>query len=276
MTQRRPDTVLETHDRLRREGFGVVSVVSARRAIESRAYLTQWLGARGRSVVVAPELSVPSGLRAFCYRLGRNWQNGEIISPARSTPVLLFSGLLRETLKVAADLTAQHPVVPVVVPASTDSVLATLLDQATPTHLVSTALQGLVSVEPEEEKILSTVVNARQLTPLLRSPYEGLVYYMLEARRETRGRFRTNRRINKIVGQGSHEVDLLAEDARLIIEVDGEQHRAPAQIIRDTRKQRELEELGYRVRRFSATQVTENPVGVWQLICEQLQLAAGT
>jgi hypothetical protein len=110
---------------------------------------------------------------------------------------------LRESLAIAAEFAAQFPTIPVVVPASTDAVLDTLLDQTTPTPLVKTALQGLVSIEPEEEKILDTVVKARQLAPLLRSPYEGLVYYMLEARKETRGRFRTNQRVAKVMGRGS-------------------------------------------------------------------------
>jgi ATP-dependent DNA helicase RecG len=75
------------------------------------------------------------------------------------------------------------------------------------------------------------------------------------------------------MARGSHEVDLIAIDAKLIIEIDGMQHRTAMQIKRDTRKQRELEQLGYRVRRFSAEQVSQDPVGVWRLISEQLQLA---
>jgi very-short-patch-repair endonuclease len=270
---RKPDTMLETHDRLRGEGFGIVSLISARRVMESRAYFTQWLTARQRSIVVAPDLSISSGLAAYRYRAGRGWQQGPIARFGQSrTPALLFSGPLRESFAIAAEFAAQFPTVPVVVPSSTDAVLDTLLDQTTPTLLVKTALQGLVSVEPEEEKILDTVVKARQLAPLLRSPYEGLVYYMLEARKETRGRFRTNQRVAKVMGRGSHEIDLVAEDVRLVIEIDGEQHRTLMQTRRDMDKQRELEQLGYRVRRFSAVQVAKNPVGVWKLIWEQLQL----
>jgi hypothetical protein len=168
---RKPDTMLETHDRLRGEGFGIVSLISARRVMESRAYFTQWLTARQRSIVVAPDLSISSGLAAYRYRAGRGWQQGTIARSERSrTPALLYSGPLRESLAIAAEFAAQFPTIPVVIPASTDAVLDTLLDQTTPTPLVKTALQGLVSIEPEEEKILDTVVNARQLAPLLRSP----------------------------------------------------------------------------------------------------------
>jgi very-short-patch-repair endonuclease len=52
---------------------------------------------------------------------------------------------------------------------------------------------------------------------------------MLEARKETRGRFRTNQRVAKVMGRGSHEIGLIAEDMRLVIEIDGEQHRTLTQ-----------------------------------------------
>jgi hypothetical protein len=52
---------------------------------------------------------------------------------------------------------------------------------------------------------------------------------MLEARKETRGRFRTNQRVAKVMGRGSHEIGLIAEDVRLVIEIDGEQHRTLTQ-----------------------------------------------
>ena len=110
-----------------------------------------------------------------------------------------------------------------------------------------------------------------QLAPLLRSPYEGLIYYMLEVRQATRGRFVPNRRVTKPGGKGSHEVDLVANDVKLVIEIDGAQHRAPVQVARDEAKQRDLEALGYRVRRFSVLEVSRDPVGVWHLITEQLR-----
>jgi very-short-patch-repair endonuclease len=35
-----------------------------------------------------------------------------------------------------------------------------------------------------------------------------------------------------------------------------------------------LENQGYRIRRFSNDQVIENPVGVWRLIAEQLNVSS--
>ena len=81
----------------------------------------------------------------------------------------------------------------------------------------------MVSVEPEEEKISHGCQRAAPGATLAQS-YEGLVYHMLEARKETRGQFRTNHRVAKVMGRGSHEIGLIAEDVRLVIEIDGEQH----------------------------------------------------
>jgi very-short-patch-repair endonuclease len=42
----------------------------------------------------------------------------------------------------------------------------------------------------------------------------------------------------------------------------------------DSKKQKDLEGQGYRVRRFSNKEVIENPVGVWQLIARDLDARA--
>ena len=77
-----------------------------------------------------PDLSISSGLAAYRYRAGRGWQQGAIARSERS----------------------KHPRYFIF--------LGTLLEQMTPTPLVKTALQRLVSVEPEEERI-STRLSTR-------------------------------------------------------------------------------------------------------------------
>jgi very-short-patch-repair endonuclease len=181
----------------------------------------------------------------------------------------LVSYLIRFGLPLTLSRSTQR--FPLGIAASAEALIETLLSAETPPQLASSALQGLVSVEPIEDRILSTIIMARQLSPLLRSPYEGLIYYMLETREATRGRFHTNKRLGKPVGNGSYELDLVADDVKLVIEIDGAQHKAPLQVKRDEAKQRDLEALGYRVRRFSTVQVSTDPVGVWTLIAEQLQ-----
>jgi very-short-patch-repair endonuclease len=93
---------------------------------------------------------------------------------------------------------------------------------------------------------------------------------MLEARPETRGCFSTNVRLPNTTGSRTHEVDLACVQARLIIELDGPEHNRFERNAMDTKKQKDLENQGYRIWRFSNDEVIENPVGVWRLIAEQL------
>jgi hypothetical protein len=110
-------------------------------------------------------LSISSGLAAYRCRAGRGWQQGAIARSERSKHPRYFF-------------------------------LDTLLDQTTPTTLVKTACaSGIGLRRTGRRENLDTVVNARQLAPLLCSPYEGLVYYTLEARKETRDRFHTTQKV---------------------------------------------------------------------------------
>ena len=139
-----------------------------------------------------------------------------------------------------------------------------------PQDLVGAALQGLVAVEEEERHVLRRVADARQVQPFLRGACEGLVYYMLEARQETRGRFSANARLTSNLNTRRHEVDLVCQEARLVIEIDGPEHNQQARKNMDAKKQKDLEDQGYRVQRFRNQEVIENPVGVWKMIAAQL------
>jgi hypothetical protein len=94
-------------------------------------------------------------------------------------------------------LTAAHPNLPVAVASGIATIVDSLLAPETPRELVIAALQGLIPVEDTSRQVLKTVAEARQLQPFLRGACEGLLYYMLEARQETRGRFATNVRLPK-------------------------------------------------------------------------------
>jgi very-short-patch-repair endonuclease len=269
---RTPDVILSTHERLRRENFPLISVVAGRRVSDSRVFVSSWLKSRQGTWIVAPEPSPEVALSAYSHLYPRaTLKDSSRQREDTFQPWLLFIGQLIDSLRAAAALTAEYPTLPVGIATSAEGLIETLLNEETPPELASAALQGLVSVEPIEDRILSTIITARQLSPLLRSPYEGLIYYMLETREATRGRFQTNKRLSKPNSNGSYELDLVADDFKLVIEIDGAQHDAPLQVKRDEAKQRDLEALGYRVRRFSTHQVSTDPVGVWNLIAEQLQ-----
>jgi len=248
-----------------------VSLVAGRRVSDSRVFVSSWLKTHQRTWIVAPEPSPEVALGVYSHWYPQACLEDSSSQRSAYQPWLLFIGQLFDSLRAAADIVAKHPTLPVGIAASAEALIETLLREETPPQLASAALQGLVSVEPIEDRILSTIITARQLSPLLRSPYEGLIYYMLETREATRGRFHTNKRLSRPEGNGSYELDLVADDVKLVIEIDGAQHKAPLQVKRDEAKQRDLEALGYRVRRFSTVQVSTDPVGVWTLIAEQLQ-----
>jgi very-short-patch-repair endonuclease len=90
-----------------------------------------------------------------------------------------------------------------------------------------------------------------------RSATELFFFRRLETLPETAGRFRLNTELPiPFDGRGRMEVDLLCEDARIAIELDGEQHLAGAEAYRrDRRKDILLQENGYLVLRFLAEDV---------------------
>jgi very-short-patch-repair endonuclease len=263
-----PEHLLAAHDRLRTSGFPVVSLVNAHVALDARVWLCRWARARGRLVIVAPENTPDAALAAYRARIPPSYLPITQHATGAGHPVLLINGDFRQALTSSASLAAANPEIPVALATGIANIVETLLDPETPKELVVTALQGLTPVEDTSRQVLTTVAEARQVQPFLRGACEGLLYYMLEARPETRGRFSTNFRLPNTTGPRSHEVDLVCVDARLVIEIDGLEHNTQQRKTMDSKKQKDLEGQGYRVRRFSNEQVIDNPVGVWRLIAE--------
>lgn len=87
-----------------------------------------------------------------------------------------------------------------------------------------------------------------------RSASEAFLYRRLETLPETRRRFQVNVDLPiAFDGWGRMEVDLLCDEARIVIEIDGGQHLAdPVAYRRDRRKDQLLQENGYLVLRFLA------------------------
>ena len=90
-----------------------------------------------------------------------------------------------------------------------------------------------------------------------RSATEAFLYRRLESLAATKGQFGVNVALPiAFDGAGRLEVDLLCADARVAVELDGEQHLADAVAYRrDRRKDRLLQENGYFVLRFLAEDV---------------------
>ncbi|MDZ4841138.1 MAG: DUF559 domain-containing protein [Hyphomicrobium aestuarii] len=261
--------LMATHDRLRESGFGIVTVVSARSAIDGRIWSANWARANSRNMVVAPSTDAEAALYAYTHRAAPPERLATV--PSERRPLLLVPGKLDCALPVAMALIKLHPALPVTIICSLSDIVETLMQPKTPLSHVSAALEGLVAIEDAERQVLKTVADGRQLQPFMRGPSEGLVYYMLEARSETRGRFEANARLPSTHGARRHEVDILCQAAQLVVEIDGPEHDNPDRRRLDERKARDLEAQGYRVRRFTNKDVIEDPVGVWRLINEQMQ-----
>jgi very-short-patch-repair endonuclease len=89
-----------------------------------------------------------------------------------------------------------------------------------------------------------------------RSAAERFLFERLESLPQTAGRFALNTPLDFRFGRADAEVDLLAAELRLAVEVDGYYHfRDPAAYRRDRRKDWELQRRGYLVLRFLADDV---------------------
>jgi superfamily II DNA or RNA helicase len=113
----------------------------------------------------------------------------------------------------------------------------------------------LDGVDPPLANLFVQVIQ--EGTDRARSASELFLFRRLETLTETSGRFRLNVELPiPFDGLGRMEVDLLCADARIAVELDGEQHLAGVEAYRrDRRKDRLLQENGYLVLRFLAEDV---------------------
>lgn len=252
--------LLDAHCRLGAEA-PVVSLVVARTRLEARRAFTRWARDRGFPLVMAPMptlASVQVALRGY----------------ADQKPVVLFAGRSVEMALEAAQPLAGRPKLPRVgVVASINEVLSTLTDPAVPKDRLNQLVRGLTPVDPIEQAILRHTVKLRRLQPFLRSEYEGLLYFLLESHSPTRGRMKTNQRLEGQDGD-RYEVDLVFENPRLIVEVDGAQHKTPKQSARDAAKEAALRPLGYDFYRVSTVSLVTAPLAVREEIERALARAA--
>lgn len=214
---------------------------------------------QGRAVVVSPMTTAHAGIAALDAR--------KKLSPKVG---LLFVGPASEILPAAVGAARSIPGVPVGAAVATDSLAIQIASPEMPTPLLADTLKGLVPLSLEDGRILDVVAARPSTAPLLRSAFEGVLYYLLEARAETRGVFRTNVRIRHANGGGADEVDLVAEEAKLAIEIDGGQHKAWDHTRRDEQKDARLRGIGYEVIRFEARDVATRPTDVWKRVHQML------
>ncbi|MGF1508358.1 MAG: endonuclease domain-containing protein [Myxococcota bacterium] len=245
-------SLLDTHRRIREAG-PLVSVVAGHRRRDARTTVAVW--AADERPFVCPQ---PTYHAVECAWRAR----GE-----KDNIVLFLSVELHETWSEARAFAEAHPRVDVVVASQVHDVVETLLDPRLDPEFVMGLMQGLVPVEEQDGQLIREVAEDPRLRPFVRSPYEGLLYFMLEARSETCGQFQTNQHIRGPSGQ-SWEVDIVDRDRLLIVEIDGGQHESPEQQRRDERKEADLGAMGFAFVRATHTDVAKNPVGVWERVHE--------
>ncbi len=107
-------------------------------------------------------------------------------------------------------------------------------------------------------RVASPFADDAEGTSRARSASEAFLYRRLETLPETKGRFRLNTVLPiPFDGHSVMEADLLCEDSRIVVELDGAQHLGDADAWRrDRRKDRLLQESGYLVLRFLADDVS--------------------
>jgi very-short-patch-repair endonuclease len=101
------------------------------------------------------------------------------------------------------------------------------------------------------------ITRARELRRDSSKP-ERLCWELLRDRRLSGVKFRRQHPI------GPYFADFACISKKLVIEIDGEHHAYQKEA--DQRRTAFMERLGWRVLRFWANEVRENPEGIWQAI----------
>lgn len=136
---------------------------------------------------------------------------------------------------------------------------------------------NLVSNYGATPELLETVVEFSQLNTASKTPEtdekyrsraERLLAQYLEARPNTADRFQVNQKLDIMFGNRPMEVDFLATDTKIVIELDGYYHfQSPENYRRDRRKDILLQQQGYMVLRF----LSEDVVGHLETILKTVE-----
>jgi very-short-patch-repair endonuclease len=127
--------------------------------------------------------------------------------------------------------------------------------EAAPQLALHGASEDLVRAYADAARCLPEQEDARA-DDRARSAAERFLFERLQVTPDTAGRFEMNASLDFAFGNAAAEIDLLAHDLRLAIEVDGYYHfRDPEAYRRDRRKDWELQRRGYVVLRFLADDV---------------------
>jgi very-short-patch-repair endonuclease len=129
--------------------------------------------------------------------------------------------------------------------------------------------EGVLRIDgtPVDASTSGEAVLSYDRAEFARSQAERSLYRQLESRPTTQGLFVLNARLDERFGSAPLEVDLLSERLNVALEVDGYHHfRDSTAYRRDRKKDLLLQELGYLVVRVLASDITDEPEHVLELI----------
>lgn len=148
-----------------------------------------------------------------------------------------------------------------------DSAIAALEQSASP-RIFRSLMEGRIALHPlrPTRRPASSGEEIRyEPGAIVRSLAERKLYAALQGRARTRGLFKLNAPVGD--ERNKMEVDLLCEDLKLALEVDGYYHFQEEEAYRrDRRKDLRLQQLGYDVLRVLATDIEQQPDYVLETI----------
>jgi very-short-patch-repair endonuclease len=188
----------------------------------------------------------------------------------RAGPARLDPAWLDRVARASYDEAVRSPRRPLALAIQAETLAAWL--STAPDRLRAFIGEGIV----EQEDIAAPASLRRPRGPRgrrerARSLAELTLYEALEATPATAGRFALNQRISARFGPADAEIDLLARNESIAVEVDGFHHFAgPESYRRDRRKDTLLQLHGYTVVRVLADDVLKDPRGAVRTILEVL------
>ncbi|MDB4954579.1 MAG: hypothetical protein JWO36_2148 [Myxococcales bacterium] len=182
---------------------------------------------------------------------------------ASSLTGTLLEGEFDSSIRDAVARASQEPAHPIAVLATADVVARWRSQRGD--RLAAMVDEGLTSFAiPEAARTTSWTFDAR-------SAAEATLFEALEATRATAGRFKLNEYLSVRFGSKAAEVDLLAREDRIAIEIDGIHHFAdPECYRRDRRKDLLLQTQGLLVVRLLAEDVLRDVRGSVNVVCQAL------
>lgn len=237
----------------------------------------QWVRVHGapRISVLVGDVSRAAELWATWARLGGVAEVAALYPQPRRDP----AAWIETTARAAARLVEDQPARPVGVAVSDDVLaawragrddrIAALIGEGVIAVAAAAARSSPpLSPAPTPRRAASAAVGLGLIdTP--RSLAELTLFEALEATPATAGKFRLNQHIPVRFGGSDAEIDLLARDDAIAIEIDGVHHFAdPDCYRRDRRKDALLQAHGLAVLRVLAEDVLADPRAAVRMVCE--------